>query len=62
MVKAQEDCSVLTILRAQHGRMRDLLGEVADTSGVARQQASDALRELLAAHEAVEELVLRPVT
>lgn len=56
-----QDGSIFGILRDQHLRMRDLFSEVADTSGVARQQAFDALRELLAAHETAEEIVLRPV-
>lgn len=56
------DESVLAILRAQHVTMRELITEVADTAGVDRQHAFDALRELLAAHEAAEELVLRPFT
>lgn len=60
-VTEQREASIFAILREQHARMRDLLTEVADTSGVARQQAFDALRELLAAHEAAEEVVLRPV-
>ena len=61
MAEHQEG-SIFAILREQHLRLGDLLSEVADTSGVARQQAFDALRELLAGHEAAEEVVLRPVT
>ncbi|HET9172368.1 MAG TPA: hemerythrin domain-containing protein [Actinospica sp.] len=57
----RQDGSIFAILLDQHARMRDLLSEVADTSGVARQQAFDALRDLLAGHEAAEEVVLRPV-
>ena len=40
----QQDGSIFAILRDQHVRMRELLSEVADTTGVARQQAFDALR------------------
>ena len=56
-----QDGSIFGILREQHLRMRDLFNEIGDTSGVARQQAFDALRELLAAHETAEEVVLRPI-
>jgi hypothetical protein len=51
--------TALTILREQHGEIRILINRVADDFGVGRQNAFDALRELLAAHEAAEELVLR---
>jgi hypothetical protein len=51
--------TALAILHEQHGEIRDLLNRVADGVGVDRQNAFDALRELLAAHEAAEELVLR---
>ncbi|HEX4789814.1 MAG TPA: hemerythrin domain-containing protein [Actinospica sp.] len=52
--------TALAILQEQHGEIRNLLNQVADGTGVHRQNAFDALRELLAAHEAAEELVLRP--
>lgn len=50
----------LAILHEQHGRIRDLLEQVTISSGVDRRDAFDGLRELLAAHESAEELVLRP--
>ena len=57
---AAADGAVLSILCAQHAEIRDLLAQVTETSGVARQQSFDVLRELLAVHESAEELVLRP--
>ncbi len=52
--------SVLSILHDQHVRTRELLHHVADRSGPDRRQAFDALRRLLAVHEAAEDFVLRP--
>jgi hypothetical protein len=52
--------TALAILHEQHGEVRDLLERVPRTSDVERQDAFDALRELLASHETAEELVLRP--
>ena len=59
---AAADGAVLSILRAQHAEIRDLLAQVTETStsGVARQQSFDVLRELLAVHESAEEFALRP--
>lgn len=55
--------SVLAVLYKQHDELRDLLSQVADADqGTQRQAAFDSLRELLAAHEAAEEIVLRPVS
>jgi Hemerythrin HHE cation binding domain len=60
---ASADGSVLTVLRAQHVRLRELLAEVRGADGHERRSAAfEALRELLAAHETAEELVLRPVS
>jgi hypothetical protein len=56
----EEIGTALAILHAQHDEVRDLLERVQRTSDVERQDAFDALRELLASHEAAEELVLRP--
>jgi hemerythrin superfamily protein len=57
------DGSVLTVLHAQHDRVRALLAEVRDAEDPERGAAAfEALRELLAAHETAEELVLRPVS
>lgn len=53
------DAGVLAILRAQHAEIGDLLAQVAESSGVARQQSFDVLREQLALHESTEQLVLR---
>jgi hypothetical protein len=57
-----EGSSVLTVLHAQHDRIRELLAEVRGADGEHRQQAFESLRELLAAHETAEEIVLRPVS
>ena len=54
--------SVLAVLYNQHARIRELFELVQGTTGPARQAAFDRLRELLAVHEAGEELVVRPVT
>jgi Hemerythrin HHE cation binding domain len=56
--------SVLAVLCAQHGRIRELLAEVRAREGESErgQQAFETLRELLAAHETAEEIVLRPVS
>lgn len=54
--------SVLAVLYAQHAEIRDLFTQVALAQGAARQAAFDQLRELLAVHEAGEEMVVRPVS
>lgn len=54
--------SVLAVLYEQHARIRDLFPQVAAAKGEERQAKFDELRELLAVHEAGEEMVLRPVT
>ena len=59
---ASAEGSVLTVLRAQHGRLRELLVEVRGAGGHERAAAFEALRQLLAAHETAEEIVLRPVS
>ena len=59
---ASAESSVVTVLHAQHDRVRELLAEVRGTEGEPRRQAFEALRELLAAHETAEEIVLRPVS
>jgi hypothetical protein len=56
------DVPVLSLLRAQHGEISALLAGVAGSAGQERRAAFAALRELLAAHEAIEELLLRPVS
>ena len=59
---ADAESSVVTVLRAQHDRVRELLAEVRRAEGEPRRRAFEALRELLAAHETAEEIVLRPVS
>jgi Hemerythrin HHE cation binding domain len=59
---ASAEGSVLTVLRAQHVRLRELLAEVRGADDRERGAAFEALRELLAAHETAEEIVLRPVS
>ena len=54
--------SVLAVLYDQHARIRELFELVKSADGAARQTAFDHLRELLAVHEAGEEMVVRPVT
>jgi hypothetical protein len=54
--------SVLAVLYDQHARIRELFELVKTADGPARQTAFDRLRELLAVHEAGEEMVVRPVT
>jgi hypothetical protein len=56
------DDSVLTVLHAQHDRIRELLTEVRGAEGESRRPAFETLRGLLAAHETAEEVVLRPVS
>lgn len=52
--------SVLAVLYDQHARIRELFALVRSAQGPARQTAFDHLRELLAIHEAGEEMVVRP--
>jgi len=55
--------SVLAVLYEQHARIRDLFDLVSSAdSPQAKQVAFDRLRELLAVHEAGEEMVVRPAT
>ena len=54
--------SVVAVLLEQHARIRDLFAQTAAASGQERQRLFDELRELLAVHEAGEEIVVRPVT
>jgi hypothetical protein len=61
---ASAEDSVLIVLHAQHDRVRELLAEVRAAAGDHERaaEAFEALRELLAAHETAEEIVLRPVS
>lgn len=54
--------SVVSVLLEQHARIRELFAETTAAQGEARQRAFDELREMLAVHEAGEELVVRPVS
>src|SRR5881409_1301775 len=50
-------------LLAQHEQVRAAIYAVADTTTAeSRQDAFDALRELLARHETAEEMIVRPLT
>jgi hemerythrin superfamily protein len=52
----------IDVLLSQHQRVRDLMVDVRQAGGENKRQAFDELRTLLATHETVEEMVLRPVT
>jgi Hemerythrin HHE cation binding domain len=54
--------NVVSVLYEQHAQIRDYFEAVGTLEGDARRAAFDMLRELLAKHEAAEELVMRPVT
>ena len=53
---------VVTYLIDQHDELKVLMGRVLSAHGEPRQQAFDAVREVLARHEAAEEAVVRPLT
>jgi hypothetical protein len=54
--------NVVSVLLEQHAKIRELFAETTAAQGEARRRAFDELRELLAVHEAGEEVVVRPVT
>ena len=54
--------NVVAILYEQHAQLRDQFAVVPDLRGEYRRASFDMLREMLARHEAAEEVVLRPVT
>jgi hypothetical protein len=54
--------SLISILLEQHAKIRDLFAAVRVAPRAQRQEPFDRLRELLAVHEAGEEIVLRPVS
>jgi hypothetical protein len=54
--------NVVSVLYEQHAQIRDYFEAIGTMEGDARRAAFDMLRELLAKHEAAEELVMRPVT
>ncbi|MFC1415836.1 hemerythrin domain-containing protein [Streptacidiphilus cavernicola] len=53
---------VIAVLLGQHTRVKHLFAQVNSATGEAKQSLFDDLRELLAAHETGEEVVLRPVS
>ena len=57
-----EPGSVISLLLEQHAKIRDTFGAVRAAPKDQRQESFDQLRELLAVHEAGEEMVLRPVS
>ncbi|WP_042391667.1 hemerythrin domain-containing protein [Streptacidiphilus carbonis] len=56
------DPDVITVLLGQHARVKNLFIRINSATGKAKQSLFDELRELLAAHETGEEIVLRPVS
>lgn len=54
--------SVVSVLLEQHAKIRELFAQTSAAHGQARQRSFDELRELLAQHEAGEEVVVRPVS
>lgn len=53
---------VVRILMDQHARIRDLFEQVRNATGKRQREAFGELRQLLAAHEAAEEMIVRPLT
>jgi hemerythrin superfamily protein len=56
------DGDVLSILYSQHATVHELVESVESTTGRERSRGFDELTALLAAHEAAEQNVIRPVT
>jgi hemerythrin superfamily protein len=56
------EIDVISVLLEQHGRIKELFALVQKSTGEGKQQPFNQLRALLAAHEAGEEIVLRPVS
>jgi hypothetical protein len=54
--------SIVAVLLEQHADIRELFQQTMQAHGDARRQAFDQLRELLAVHEAGEEIIVRPVS
>jgi hypothetical protein len=54
--------NIVAVLYLQHARIRDQFDVVAGTPEPGREAAFDVLRELLAAHEAAENVALRAFT
>ena len=53
---------VIWILLEQHARIQELFGHVRNATADSKRQVFDELRQLLAVHEAAEEMIVRPVT
>jgi hypothetical protein len=53
---------VIRILLEQHARVRDLFTEIKASAGSHKRELFDELRQLLAAHETAEEMILRPTS
>jgi len=53
---------VIRILLDQHAQIEELFGQTHRATGKRKQDRFDELRRLLAAHEAAEEMILRPLT
>lgn len=53
---------VVRILLEQHERIKELLTQVRSATGKRKREAFDELRQLLAGHEAAEEMIVRPLT
>jgi hypothetical protein len=54
--------SAISVLVKQHGRIRDMFAAVRRAHGDGARELFDDLREMLAVHEAGEEMVLRPIS
>ncbi|GAA4155638.1 hemerythrin domain-containing protein [Actinomadura keratinilytica] len=52
---------VIDLLCAQHGQIRDLFAQVADSTGTERRDAFRTLVRLLAVHETAEEEIVHPL-
>ena len=53
---------VIRILLEQHARVRDLFTDIKASAGARKRELFDELRQLLAAHETAEEMILRPTS
>jgi hemerythrin superfamily protein len=58
----QPEGSLIAVLLEQHARIRELFAVVKGARGDFKQRSFDELRQLLAVHEAGEEMILRPVS
>lgn len=58
---AETTGDVIDLLRAQHGRIRDLFDEVMGSDGDERRKSFQELVKLLAIHETAEEEIIHPV-